>query len=50
MKHNAAPEKNMNANAKGISDFDSGKTTNKGIYHYLIYNLKQEKAFQTSKS
>lgn len=28
MKHNASPEKN--ANAKGMSDYDSGKTTNKG--------------------
>jgi len=29
MKHNASPEKNMNANIKGMNDIDSGKTTNK---------------------
>jgi len=28
MKHNASPEKNTNA--KGMNDYDSGKTTNKG--------------------
>ena len=30
MKHNQSPDKHNNANSKGMSDYDTGKTTNKG--------------------
>ena len=47
MKHNASPEKTNNENAKRINDFDSGKTTNKGIL-FVIYSMgTQGKKIQT---
>lgn len=50
MKHNASPEKNMNSNAKGLSDFDNGKTTNKGTKTKILNFNNQEKTFQTLKN
>lgn len=38
MKHNTSQEKNINVNAKGVNDYDNGKTTNKGI-NLIFYSL-----------